>query len=68
MGVRGIEKLVDKYLERAGINAASVESLRHTFGAYQAARGNSLQSIQKMMGHQDVRTTEIYLELARDFK
>jgi site-specific recombinase XerD len=47
---------------------ASVESLRYTFGTHHAARGTSLKTIQEVMGHQDCRTAEIYIKLARQIK
>jgi integrase/recombinase XerD len=56
--------MVQKYLNQAGIHGASVHSLRHTFGTHQAARGTSLKTIQEVMGHKDIRTTEIYVSLA----
>jgi site-specific recombinase XerD len=65
LGPRGVQKLIKKYLDRAGIRGASVHSLRHTFGAQHAARGTSLKTIQEAMGHQDIRTTSLYLSLAQ---
>ena len=65
LGERGTQKMVQKYMGAAKIKSASVESLRHTFGAHHAARGTSLKTIQEVMGHKDIRTTEIYLTLAK---
>lgn len=67
-GDRGVQKMVQKYMDLAGIKGASVESLRHTFGTHHAAKGTSLKTIQEVMGHQDSRTTEIYISLARQIK
>jgi site-specific recombinase XerD len=68
LGDRGVQKMVQKYMDAAEIKGASVESLRHTFGAHHAARGTSLKTIQEVMGHRDSRTTDIYLSLARQLK
>lgn len=68
LGERGVQKMVRKYMDIARIKGASVESLRHTFGTHHAAKGTSLKTIQEVMGHQDSRTTEIYISLARQMK
>jgi site-specific recombinase XerD len=64
LGKRGVEKVIGKYFEIAGIGNASVNSLRHTFGTLQVVKGTDLKTIQKVMGHKERRTTEIYLYLA----
>jgi site-specific recombinase XerD len=63
LGKRGVEKLIDKYFKQAGIENASVNALRHTFGAYQASIGTKLNTIQKVMGHRDIKTTGRYYHL-----
>ena len=40
LGVRAIQHLVKKYLKEAGINGASVHTLRHTFGPRHVAPGD----------------------------
>jgi integrase/recombinase XerD len=68
LGERGVQKMVQKYMDIAEIKDASVETLRHTFGAHHAAKGTSIKIIQEMMGHHDSRTTEIYVVLARQMR
>lgn len=65
IGDRGIQKIVQRYLKKAGIQDASVESLRHTFGVQQALQGSSLQTLQKVMGHKDRQSTLIYITLTQ---
>jgi site-specific recombinase XerD len=65
LGGRGVEKMIYKYLAKAGIKGASVHNLRHTFATHHAAKGTSIKTIQKVMGHKDIRTTEMYLPLAQ---
>ncbi len=60
LGEREVEKIIEKYLKLAGIADASVNSLRHTFGTFQAVKGTSKKVIQKVMGHRDIRTTGRY--------
>jgi integrase len=46
--------------KKTGIEGATIHRLRHTFGATLAMNNISLPKIQKLMGHKDSRTTEIY--------
>lgn len=66
LGPRGVQKLVAKYLAAANIQGASVHSLRHTFGTHHVARGTSLRTVQAALGHQDLKTTSIYVALAKE--
>jgi site-specific recombinase XerD len=66
LGQRGVQKVVQKYLELAGIRGASVHTLRHTFGAHHIAKGTSIKTVQKAMGHKDERSTSIYNLLAHE--
>ena len=63
---RGVQKLVRKYMDKADIKDASVHTLRHTFGAYEAIKGLKLQTIQKIMGLKDIRTVSTYTLLAKE--
>jgi len=66
LGERGVEKIVGKYIKLAGIVNASVNSLRHTFGAHHAVMGTSIDTVRKVMGHKDKRTTEIYYSMVNN--
>lgn len=66
LGDRGVQKIILQYFRQAGIIGASVHSLRHTFAVQHIARGTSLKTVQKIMGHQDIRTTEEYIPLANE--
>ena len=65
---RGVEKIVGKYLKLAGISNASVNSLRHTFGTYHAAKGTDKITVQEVMGHRDSRTTGIYYSMTDEIR
>ncbi len=60
LSVRGVEKVVKMYLTQAGTLNASVQTLRNTFGIYQAEKGTSPETIRKIMGHKLLRSTDIY--------
>ena len=62
---RAIRFLVEKYMERAGIEGASVHTLRHTMATHYLAKGGDLKSVQEMLGHESLETTQIYLGLAK---
>jgi len=63
-----VQKVIYKYARLAKVPGTSVHSLRHTFGTYHAAKGTSIKTIQEVMGHKDVRNTEVYLSLARELQ
>ncbi len=63
---RAIENVVAKYLKEADIRDASVHTLRHTFATQMVKRGTKLDVVRKALGHEDLKTTSIYIDLARD--
>ncbi len=61
MGRIEIWRLVKKYALRAGMPAnLSVHTLRHCFASHLLAGGADLRSVQEMLGHVDIVTTQIY--------
>jgi integrase/recombinase XerC len=63
---RSIEKLLTKHLREAGIPAASVHTLRHTFATHTIKRGTKLEVVRQALGHESLETTSIYVHLARE--
>jgi len=57
---------VQKYLKEAGITAASAHALRHTFATQHVRKGTSLNVVRAALGHESLKTTSIYVELARE--
>jgi len=66
MGMRAIQHVVKKHLKEAGIKGASVHTLRHTFATHHVAQGTSLRTVQEVLGHADLKTTSIYVQLAQE--
>lgn len=61
--VRNIRTAIDRYYRKAGIEAAKVNDLRHTWVAHHLSRGTSLLLISKIAGHKRLSTTERYLAI-----
>ena len=65
MSPRAIQYLAKKYLDEAGIEGASVHTLRHTMATHHVAQGTDLKTVQETLGHTNLATTAIYVSLAK---
>jgi integrase/recombinase XerD len=64
---QGLYKIVQRHAQTAGLDARmSPHTLRHSFATHLLAGGCDLRSLQEMLGHADIGTTQIYTHLSAE--
>ena len=64
---QGLYKIIQRHAKAVGLDRKmSPHTLRHTFATHLLSGGCDLRSVQEMLGHADVATTQLYTHLSRE--
>lgn len=61
---RYIQQMLERYSDKAGIRHVHPHLLRHSFAVEFLEAGGNIRSLQLLLGHSDLSTTQIYLQIS----
>jgi integrase/recombinase XerD len=64
---QGLWLIIKHYVDEVGISEdVTPHTLRHSFAAHKLSQGKSLQDIQKLLGHANISTTQVYQHVSQE--
>ena len=66
--IGSFKRSLDNLYKRAEIKEAGTHTMRHTYASQLAMAGQSIKAIQELLGHSDIKTTQIYAHLIPEYK
>lgn len=66
---QGLWLIIKHYVDEVGVSQdVTPHTLRHSFAAHKLSQGKSLQDIQKLLGHANISTTQVYQHVSQEDK
>lgn len=62
LGLRQVWKIVKDYAAQSGVDRATTHSMRHSFATHFIEGGGDVSSLQRLLGHANIATTQIYID------
>lgn len=62
LGLRQVWQIVKDYAAKSGVDRATTHSLRHSFATHFIEGGGDVSSLQRLLGHANIATTQIYID------
>ena len=65
---RQMQRLMNNYIQEAGLSHATIKALRYSFATHHLIQGTPLKQVQECLGIKLLRSTEVYVEVAQSLK
>jgi integrase/recombinase XerC len=62
LGLRQVWQIVKDYAHHSGIDRATTHAMRHSFATHFIEGGGDVSTLQKLLGHANISTTQVYLD------